>query len=197
MSRVIRTSNPVNPWRDWRTQRKAPETPKTVVSAGVCVYIFVALSHIVYSIWRREQGTSTAWDSVTELLVLCQNSPNGPSHKLDNGSGGVSQKSTHKAVVKVRAYPPPDGLGQPRLRLVLDDDTVSVGSGSVTDGGSSTSSLKKRLGDHQVTDVELGAITPVSLVTPTSILSPADGRVPLNNNRQSDGARVLLDHKYS
>ncbi|KAI5357793.1 hypothetical protein Slin14017_G118060 [Septoria linicola] len=139
--------------------------------AGLCVYIFVALSHM--------------------------NSPNGPSHKLDNGSGGVSQKSTHKAVVKVRAFPPPDGLGQPRLRLVLDDDTVSVGSGSVTDGGSSTSSLKKRLGDHQVTDVELGAITPVSLVTPTSILSPADSRVPLNNNRQSDGARVLLDHKYS
>ena len=50
---------------------------------GVCVYLVLASSHLIYSLCKSRRSTSSAWDSVTELLVLCQNSPPpATSHKL-------------------------------------------------------------------------------------------------------------------
>jgi hypothetical protein len=111
------------------------------------VYLLLTVCHVFYSIYqiiRQTKTTSNAWDSVTELLVLCQNSqpPNSP-HKLDNTSAGIEQWKTYNSIVKVRAFPHADGGGKHQLRLVLDDDAASMYQGQVTvrRSGSTSSSI--------------------------------------------------------
>lgn len=97
--------------------------------AAICVYLLLIVCHILYGIYQimwKTKTTSDAWDSITELLVLCQNSqPPNISNKLENTSAGIKQWKTYNSIVKVRAFPHEDG-GKHQLRLVLDDDAASI-----------------------------------------------------------------------
>lgn len=162
-------------------------------TAIVGIYMSVALCHVFYTIFRRRNGTSTAWDSITELLVLCQNSPPPISDKLENTSAGIAHTRTYRSVVKVRAFPPPEGeSGQPKLRLVLEDDLQSLESAS-TAASSDGSSLRYKYSHAEVSgnDIEL---------TPASSLAPLRPR-GRSDSRQSDQAKpgmvVKVDEEYA
>ena len=77
--------------------------------AVVCLYILIAGSHVITILFLPEHRvTSDAWDSLTELLVLCQNSPPPSTTSLKNTSAGIDRLRTYGTIVKVRAIRPED-----------------------------------------------------------------------------------------
>lgn len=77
--------------------------------AVVCLYILIAGSHVVTILFLPQHRiTSDAWDSLTELLVLCQNSPPPSTSSLKNTSAGIDRLRTYGTIVKVRAIKPED-----------------------------------------------------------------------------------------
>jgi hypothetical protein len=71
--------------------------------AVVCLYMLIASSHVIAILSLPEHRiTSSTWETVTELLVLCQNSPPPTTDKLNNASSGILQRSTYGTLVKVR-----------------------------------------------------------------------------------------------
>lgn len=88
------------------------------------VYILLALSQVLWTLWPTHLVSSSAWDTITELLVLCQNSP--PPATLEDASAGIDRLGTFGKVVKIGAVKAGDESGEARLRLVVVDE---VGSG--------------------------------------------------------------------
>jgi hypothetical protein len=106
----------------------------------IAAYLLLATLHILYTtLWisiSGRHGTSSAWESVTELLLLCQNSPPPSEHSsLNNTAAGVTHLKTYKSVVRIRAVPSEDGLGPAKLHLVLDECSPS-GLGSFENSSS-------------------------------------------------------------
>lgn len=79
----------------------ASETTDYLALAVACVYICIATAHVLWLLYWGHWVSSSSWDTVTELLVLCKNSPSTPS-RLKNTSGGIHRLSTLKTIVKVR-----------------------------------------------------------------------------------------------
>jgi hypothetical protein len=157
---------------------------------GICVYLLLIVCHIFYSIYqivRQTKTTSDAWDSVTELLVLCQNSqPPNISRKLDNTSAGIEHWKTYNSIVKVRAFPHQDGGGKHQLRLVLDDDAASIYQGQVT---------VSRSGSTRSSTVNGGAGTQgIQVTNPQAVSNPAAHNT-LTRPKRLD--RVRVDQEYS
>jgi hypothetical protein len=72
--------------------------------AVVCLYILIAGSHVIaVLLLPHHLVTSDTWDSLTELLVLCQNSPPPSTGLLKNASAGVDNLRTYGTIVKIRA----------------------------------------------------------------------------------------------
>ena len=63
------------------------------------VYMALALSHIVYTV--RKRWYSDIWDTVPEMVALCQTSP--PSGLLDNTSSGIRAHATNHLTLNLRA----------------------------------------------------------------------------------------------
>lgn len=176
------------------------ETSDYLALAGVCAYLFIALSHLIYTLlplpsrFRRAPPTSSStWDSVTELLVLCQNSPPPvTSHKLENTSAGIEQLKTYRTRVKVRAFPPADGIGAPKVALVLDDDSTSSSlvARSRAASGSNHNSLLKMSPKGHVVEYEES----LDLQQSSSSSSMPHLRDTL---RQHELEHVVTEHKYS
>jgi len=74
-------------WFDWLS------------NIALLIYAAIALTHSVFVIWKGQ--TSNAWDSVLELLVLCQRSNPPAAPSLSNTSVGVESFQTVKALVWV------------------------------------------------------------------------------------------------
>lgn len=87
-----------------------------LATLGVCVYVLLIVCYLAYISCRRQ--TSSTWESVTELLVLCQNSPPpaaGPKNVLNNASSGIDLWHTYRPMVKVRAFANPEDPEHPKL----------------------------------------------------------------------------------
>ena len=69
--------------------------------ALLLVHIFLALCHMLYTVCYTSQSSS-AWDTVTELMVLMQNS-RPANRKLRNANAGITQAATYGAVGKLYA----------------------------------------------------------------------------------------------
>ncbi|KAH7186197.1 uncharacterized protein B0J16DRAFT_400197 [Fusarium flagelliforme] len=74
-------------WFDWLS------------NIALLIYAAIALTHAVFVIWKGQ--TSNAWDSVLELLVLCQRSNPPAAPILSNTSVGVESFQTVKTLVWV------------------------------------------------------------------------------------------------
>ncbi|OQO14996.1 hypothetical protein B0A48_00378 [Cryoendolithus antarcticus] len=146
--------------------------------AVVSIYIALVLSHMAYSLTGKK-GTSNAWNSVTELLVLYQNSPPpATSHKLDNSSAGSSQLKTY--------------------RLVLLDDSVGheLGRVDVMESQSGGSSVSGKGVTAKVTDIEMGSIAPAASTSDAT--TSASSALHLHNTLRQPGLRVVeMDEKYA
>ncbi|KAM0716157.1 hypothetical protein Q7P37_008671 [Cladosporium fusiforme] len=74
-----------------------------VALAVVCMYMLIAGLHVVGTLSRpRHCLTSDTWVTLTELLVLCQNSPPPVFDQLKNASAGIHRQKTFATMVKVR-----------------------------------------------------------------------------------------------
>ena len=116
----------------------ASTTTDYLATAVAAAYILLALAHTAWALYRRV--SSSAWDSITELLVLCQNSP--PSAVLHNTSTGIHRLATYTKMVKLRAASPNDEHGEPSLMLLLEDGVHS------TDDAERSPSVRSH-GDHE------------------------------------------------
>ncbi|KAF5571507.1 hypothetical protein FPHYL_253 [Fusarium phyllophilum] len=74
-------------WFDW------------IANIGLLLYAAIALSHSVYISCKGQ--TSGAWDSILELVVLCQNSKPPPRPILANTSAGVHSFKTVRSMAWV------------------------------------------------------------------------------------------------
>lgn len=70
--------------------------------AVVCAYMALAGAHVFWLLYWKHWISSGAWDSVTELLVLCKNSPPTVPSRLNNASAGIHRLGTFGTIVKVR-----------------------------------------------------------------------------------------------
>ena len=76
------------------------------------------------SLHHRHQVTSSSWDTVTELIALCQNSP--PTQALNNTSIGIQRYATYTKRVKIRAMRLENGTDEERLCLLYNDDDLEA-----------------------------------------------------------------------
>lgn len=73
------------------------ETTIKLAIAVMLVYCILALAHIIYS--AISGVSSTAWDSVAEMLALAMNS--SPTESLHNTCAGIVGKKAYQANVRV------------------------------------------------------------------------------------------------
>lgn len=69
--------------------------------ALLLIHIFLALCHMLYTVCYTSQSSS-AWDTITELMVLMQNS-RPANRKLRNTNAGILQAATYGAVGRLYA----------------------------------------------------------------------------------------------
>ncbi|KJX97484.1 hypothetical protein TI39_contig485g00006 [Zymoseptoria brevis] len=198
----------------WGYSYYPSKTSDKLALVPVTAYLLLTTLYILYTVFwisvRGRHGTSSAWDSVTELLVLCQNSPPpGPQSKLDNASAGISHLKTYKTVVKVRAIPSSDGEGPAKLHLVLDDCPGGAAT-AMRSHRSSLCPLSPEAAYPEVDTIALDDTTPMSSnkssltvensSTPSSTLSLA--AMPPTRPRNvvkasgNNGVRVRIDREY-
>ena len=88
------------------------------LSTGViALYMLVATSHTVWIL--RHQVTSSSWDTITELIALCLNSPS--TSALDNTSAGIQRYATYTKRFKIQAVRLENGTDERRLCLLHSD----------------------------------------------------------------------------
>ncbi|KAL1860254.1 hypothetical protein Daus18300_009308 [Diaporthe australafricana] len=92
------------------------------------LHLVIALSHIFWVFWRpwRPCETSTAWSSLTDLLVLALGStPPADSAILDNATAGIQRYATLREGVRIRAEHIPLGVSgqdQGGVKMVLSQE---------------------------------------------------------------------------
>lgn len=64
--------------------------------ALLLVHVFLALCHTLYTVWYTSQSSS-AWDTLTELMVLMQNS-RPADRMLRNANAGITEAATYGVV---------------------------------------------------------------------------------------------------
>lgn len=96
--------------------------------AVASAYILLVFVYVLGTVWPARFVSSSSWDTVTELLVLCHNSPPSTSTYLGNASAGIERLWTYGKVVQIRAFKPADGRGEAKIRLVVVDDVFAKGS---------------------------------------------------------------------
>ncbi|MCJ1324857.1 hypothetical protein MMC10_001519 [Thelotrema lepadinum] len=181
----------------------ASSTSDYLATSVACIYIIIAGAH---AIWILCYGvTSSSWHTVTELLILCFNSPS--VSVLKSASAGVRHLATYNKVMKVRMVSPPNTLHEPRVVLLpiegeevavekLDQDILTC---SLANGTDSSSESKRALLPFKVATLasNTGALsTLIVTVHPTALLgfahSPTD-----DVNQQNRLSKVEIDKKYN
>ena len=89
-------------------------------TAVIALYMLVATSHTVWIL--RHQVTSSSWDTVTELIALCLNSP--PTKALDSTSAGIERYTTYTKRLKIQAVRLENGTDERRLCLLHSDGGI-------------------------------------------------------------------------
>ena len=112
----------------------ASTTTDYLAIAVIGVYLTVVVVHLVWNLARAALSekllTSSSWDTVTELLVLCQNSPvPGPGTELANASGGIAHLGTYKTEMQIRTSKPAAESQHRLLQLVIKTNARSQHSG--------------------------------------------------------------------
>lgn len=102
----------------------ASTTTDYLALAVVCGYMLVAGVHLWRSLWLQDVVSSSAWDTITELLVLCQLSPPPQFSQLDNSASGIRRLETYSTMVKVRATQKGNHGNPKQLAVVVDDGTT-------------------------------------------------------------------------
>jgi len=102
----------------------ASTTTDYLALAVASAYIIIAGAHLLWMLWPGNLSSS-AWDTITQLLVLCQASPPPVSSQLDNTAAGIDHMRTYATVVRIRTVPEAGKARKRRLRLIVDDDTGS------------------------------------------------------------------------
>lgn len=97
---------------------RASSTTDFLSIAVVAVYALLACAHMVCALVNPV--TSSAWDTATELVALCQNSP--PAPVLRNTSAGIASRATYKRVVRLRALRASEEQADERVALLFVDD---------------------------------------------------------------------------
>ena len=93
-----------------------------ISTAIIGLYMLIAISHTIWILWYRV--TSSSWDTVTELITLCQNSP--PTQALNNTSAGIQRYATYTKRVKIRAVQLENGTSEQRICTLCDDDDLEA-----------------------------------------------------------------------
>lgn len=78
---------------------KANSTSYYLSLAVLYVHACFALLHTIYSLWHRR--TSSAWESLTDLVLLCLNS-SPASAQLQNATGGINEHALYKKRTWIR-----------------------------------------------------------------------------------------------
>ena len=91
-----------------------------LAQAVVGLYVLIAATHLIW-VTIITRVSSGSWDTVTELIALCQNSP--PSKTLRGTSAGIGRLSTYKKFVRLRAINHKDDPSDARVALLFDEDT--------------------------------------------------------------------------
>ena len=96
--------------------------------AVLSTYILLALGHTVYIVYRRE--SSSAWDTITEMLTLAYNSlPR--SETLENTSAGIESLDTFSKIATVRAVggsiasSSARNVPSRRVQLIINDGEIT------------------------------------------------------------------------
>lgn len=82
---------------------------------------FMALAYTIWVVWRRE--ITEAWDTIPELIALCQTSPPPNSRLLSNTCAGIRSMRTmsHIAIVEKLSSREDSDSGAEELRLRIID----------------------------------------------------------------------------
>ena len=89
----------------------------------LCLHTAVAIAHTIWIIGRKK--SSASWDSVTEILVLAQNSQ--PAYKaLQNTAAGVQHSKTFAKKVVIRPTKLPSEHSLDHLEFIVDEETVQA-----------------------------------------------------------------------
>ena len=114
----------------------------------VGVYALIAVIHVFW-VLIVTRVSSGAWDTVLELVALCQNSP--PTDALRGTSAGIARMSTYKKLVRLRAVATSDESADERVALLFEDDSH---------GDLFVDSMEHPYNEehHEEADVGLGAI---------------------------------------
>jgi hypothetical protein len=90
--------------------------------ALLSIYVILALAHTAVLFWTHK--SSTAWESINELIVLAYNSATRPK-AFKNCSSGINQRKTLDTRVRIGTRLLEDGSIQ--AELVICDDEGEVG----------------------------------------------------------------------
>lgn len=90
--------------------------------AALCTHIFIAITHTVWTLRKRQ--SSACWDSVTEVLVLAQNSKPAFS-ALENTAAGIRYSSTYAKKVTIRPTRLPNKNEVDHLEMIFEEENCS------------------------------------------------------------------------
>ena len=89
---------------------------------ALSTHIFIAIAHTVWMLRKRQ--SSGCWDSVTEILVLAQNSK--PAHSaLKNTAAGIKNVSTYAKKVIIRPTRSLNGDSADHLEMIYEEETYA------------------------------------------------------------------------
>jgi hypothetical protein len=98
-----------------------PSLSSFLAMSVLLAHALLALGHIVWVLFDRR--TSRSWESVSELIVLAQNSM--PSFKiLANTGAGIEKTRTFAQLARIRARNDADNEDEARVELVFEHETT-------------------------------------------------------------------------
>jgi len=172
-------------------------------AALLLLHILMALTHTVYTVWWTHRSSSS-WDSLTELLVLMQNSK-PPTNALTNAGAGISHLNTYSRRAAVRAIKTSTDNPETKQKVELvfssdadcypiDDSALEQGIGPGTLRRSyrleSVSSVHSKSPLLAADDVEFANLDP------TSVNTMLDHGSRTGGPRRRVLSKVLPDVKY-
>ena len=181
---------------------QASSTSDYLATSVTCIYILIAGAHVL---WVTCYGaTSSSWDTITELLVLCHNSP--PVSVLKSASAGIYHLATYNKVMQVRAESHPRTLHESYVVLVsaggkrtYAEETDQSSSISPFSSGTDSVVERKRAALHfelMSSAANLGALSTLIFTSnPAAML----GFAYLSTKSSDQGTwqrRVEIDKKY-
>lgn len=136
--------------------------------AALCTHILIAITHTIWTLRKRQ--SSACWDSVTEILVLAQNSkPAFPA--LENTAAGIRYSSTYAKNVVIRPTTLPNKDEVDHLELIYEEEECTEDAVD-EDGSQEMQQWEDRLTTHPPPEEQLNASTGAQEVGQTARRAP-------------------------